>query len=50
MFPIFIGPDEQKIGVAVEPISGNIAFVGETCSNNRHLGGRVHSTYKVSMG
>jgi len=50
MFPIFTDPDEQKIGVAVEPIPGKIAFVVETCSNSMHFGGRVHSTCNVSIG
>jgi hypothetical protein len=50
MFPIFTGPDEQKIGVAFEPISGKMGFVVESCSNNIHFGGRVHSTYGASIG
>jgi hypothetical protein len=51
MFPIFTGPDEQKIGVAFEPISGKMAFVvEESCSNNIHFGGSVHSTYVASIG
>jgi hypothetical protein len=50
MFPIFTDPDEQRIGVAVEPISGKMVFVAETWSNSTHFGGRVHSTQDVSIG
>jgi hypothetical protein len=50
MFPIFSGPDEQKIGTAVECISGKTAFGVESGSNNIHVGGSVHSTYNESMG
>ena len=36
-FPIFTDPDEQKIGTAVEFISGKMTFVVESCWNNTHF-------------
>jgi len=50
MFPIFTDPDEKKISIAFEPISGNTAFDVESCSNNIHFGGRVHRMYNASIG
>jgi hypothetical protein len=41
MLPIFADPDEQKIGVAVDPISGKTAVVGDACSNRTHFGGSI---------
>jgi hypothetical protein len=38
MLPIFTDPDEQKIGVVVETISGKNAVVGDACSNRIHFG------------
>jgi hypothetical protein len=51
MSSTLIESDEQKIGVAVEPIPGKMTFVMGTCSvcsNNTQIGGSVHSTYKES--
>jgi hypothetical protein len=50
MFPIFTGLDEQKIGIAVDPISGKIGVFVLICSNNTHLGGSAHSTYEELIG
>ena len=50
IFSIFTEVDEEKIGIAVEPIPGKIAFFVDNCSNKMHFGGREHSTYKLSIG
>jgi len=50
IFSIFTEVDEQKIGMAVEPIPGKMAFFADNCSNKMHFGGREHSTYKASTG
>jgi hypothetical protein len=44
MLPIFTDPDEQKMGVAVEPIPEKTAMVGDACSNKTHFGGSVQNT------
>jgi hypothetical protein len=50
MFLSFTGLGEQKIGIAVDPISGKIGVFVSICSNNTHFGGSVHSTYEEPIG
>jgi hypothetical protein len=50
MLSILSDVNEVKIGIAFEPISGNITSLVHCGLNMMHSGGRVHSTYKSSIG
>jgi hypothetical protein len=50
MFPVFTGLDEQKTGIAAEPIPGKIILFVESGSNSMHFGGCVHNMYNGWIG